>query len=82
MNMDINEARRLVNEASDDEPAVVPRSVLRELTVDDVPDEAAFQVGAIKDGVIHLDWEGSLRRVGGEFTRGALTSRPRPGAAR
>lgn len=28
MNMDINEARRLVNEGSEDEPAVVPRSVL------------------------------------------------------
>jgi hypothetical protein len=69
--MDVKEARALLAEASDDEPAVLPRSVLPKLSVDDLPAEAAFQVGTVKDGVVHLEWEGNLRREGGHFVADA-----------
>jgi len=55
--MDVKEARALLAEASDDEPAVLPRSVPPKLSVDDLPAEAAFQIGTLKDGVINLEWE-------------------------
>jgi hypothetical protein len=56
--MKTEEARRLIALADDDEPAVVPASVLSALTIDDMPDGGALQVGTTKERVIHLDWEG------------------------
>jgi hypothetical protein len=47
------------------EPVALPPSILSKLTIDDVPDGASFQVGTMKDGVLHLDWSGTLYRTGG-----------------
>jgi hypothetical protein len=68
--MDITEARRLVRESTDDEPPVLPRSVLRELTIEAVPEESAFQVGSTKD-FLQPDWEGTLWREGDRFVADA-----------
>jgi len=60
--MKTEEARHLIALADNEEPAVVPASVLSALTIDDLPDGGALQVGTTKEGVIHLDWEGRLYR--------------------
>jgi hypothetical protein len=38
--------------------------VLPKLTIDDLPDGAMIQIGTMKDGVLHLDWNGTLGRDG------------------
>ena len=58
--MDVKEARTILQDASGDEPVVLPKSVLSELTAADVPDEVRIQIGHVKGNVIQLDWEGFL----------------------
>ena len=66
--MDAKEARRILADCGDSEaPAELPPSVLSNLTIDDVPDGAAVQVGTLKDGVVHLDWRGTLHRDGNDI---------------
>ena len=66
--MDAKEARRILADWGDSEaPAELPPSVLSNLTIDDVPDGAAVQVGTLKDGVVHLDWSGTLHRDGNDI---------------
>jgi hypothetical protein len=62
--MRVDEARARLHGADIEEPVELPASVLSSLTVDDVPDGSAFQVGALKEGVTHLDWNGTFHRVG------------------
>jgi hypothetical protein len=63
--MKIEEARRILAGANEADDAVdLPPSVLSRLNVDDMPDGASLRVGVLKDGVVHLDWTGSLRRKG------------------
>jgi hypothetical protein len=63
--MDVQEARRIIAVCEDEEsPAELPPSVLPELTIDDLPDGGVIQVGTMKDGVLHLDWSGTLGRDG------------------
>jgi hypothetical protein len=45
-------------------PVDLPASVLPKITIDDLPDGASIQVGTMKDGVMHLDWNGTLGRDG------------------
>jgi hypothetical protein len=64
--MNAADARRILALPRDDgEPVALPLSVLSKLTIDDVPDGAAFEVGTMKNGVLHLDWSGTLYRAGG-----------------
>ena len=46
--MKTEEARRLIAVADDEEPAVVPASVLSALTIDDLPGGGSLQVGTTK----------------------------------
>ena len=64
--MDVQEARRTLAHWNEQEetPVDLPASVLPELTIDDLPDGATIQVGSLKNGVIHLDWNGTLGRDG------------------
>jgi hypothetical protein len=63
--VDDREARRLLADIDDAEsPVDLPASVLAKLTVDDLPDGAAIQVGTLKKGIVHLDWNGTIRREG------------------
>lgn len=62
--MTIEEAQRLLASADDDNPAELPASVLSKLTIDDMPDGVSFQVGTLRDGAVHLDWNGRIRREG------------------
>jgi hypothetical protein len=50
-----------------EEPTVLPRSVLADLSIDDVPDDVSFEIGSPKDGVIHLDWSGRLFKDKGQI---------------
>jgi hypothetical protein len=65
--MDVEKARQMLADWSEEEecPADLPASVLPHLTVDDLPDGVSVQVGSMKDGVLHLDWNGTLARDGG-----------------
>jgi hypothetical protein len=33
--------------------------------IEDMPDGGSFRVGRSKEGIVHLDWTGFLRREGG-----------------
>lgn len=64
--MQLHEARQLLADtADDDEPIVIPASLLAQLKLDDIPEGRSFQIGKEKDRVIHLEWEGRLNRRGG-----------------
>ena len=55
------EAKALVTNSVDgSHPVFLPPSVLKELTVDDLPENSSIQVGKLKDGVHHIEWEGSI----------------------
>ena len=63
--MKVEDVRKLLAEAVDDEePVVIPTSALAKLKLDDIPEGVSFQIGTLKDRVIHLDWEGRLYRQG------------------
>jgi len=63
--MKVEDVRKLLAEAVDDEePVVIPTSILAKLELNDIPEGVSFQIGTPKDGVIHLDWEGRFYRRG------------------
>jgi hypothetical protein len=62
--MNADEARRVLSLAANDEPVDLTPAVLSKLTIDDVPEDASFQIGTLKDGVLHLDWSGTFHRRG------------------
>ncbi|MGA8620166.1 MAG: hypothetical protein WB660_16790 [Candidatus Sulfotelmatobacter sp.] len=64
--LDAQEARQILaawNE-EDGNSADLPTSALPELTIDDLPDGAMIQVGSMKEGILHLEWNGTLGRDG------------------
>ncbi len=66
--MDAHQARRILADCGDTEsPAELPASVLPKLSIDDLPDGGAIQIGTLKDGVLHLDWSETLGRDGNEI---------------
>jgi hypothetical protein len=63
--MRTEEARRLIALCDGpEEPGPLPASVLSELTIQDLPEGVAVEVGVTKEGVVHLDWSGRLYREG------------------
>lgn len=58
--MQPSEAKALLADAGENEAIVLPRSVLNSLSAADVPPYTAVEVGTVRDGVIHLDWNGVL----------------------
>lgn len=62
--MDVEEARRILADCDNEEPANLPVSVLSKLNIDDLPDGASVQIGDWKEGILHLDWSGALGRDG------------------
>ncbi|MDB4889231.1 MAG: hypothetical protein JWL61_1086 [Gemmatimonadetes bacterium] len=56
----VSEAKALLAGGGEDEPIILPRSVLSSLDVADMPPNTAIEVGAVRDGVMHLDWNGML----------------------
>ena len=63
--MSPGEARHTLATADDDEPVTLPEAVLRQLTSTDIPEGVSVQVGTLKNGVHHIDWEGRIFREGG-----------------
>src|SRR5690242_20301983 len=59
--------RRLANSAGAEEPVFLPPSVVAKLSIDDLPRATLFQVGVPKEGVMHLEWSGSLYREGDQI---------------
>lgn len=62
--MNVEEARGYLLRSEPEDPAALPASVLARLFIEDMPEQAAFQVGTMKDGALHLDWNGTFYRDG------------------
>jgi hypothetical protein len=63
--MDVEEAKALLDTfEEEDGPIDLTPSVLSKLTIADLPDGAAIQVGDLRDGIRSLYWSGTLRREG------------------
>ena len=63
--MKVEHARALLQSGSDEEdPVVLPKSVLVHLTIDDIPEGVSINVGSQKDRAIVLDWNGRIYREG------------------
>jgi hypothetical protein len=63
--MEVAQARALLRTSvGEEEPVGLPRSVLSQLTRDDLPEGCAVQIGTMKDRCLHLDWSGTLCRKG------------------
>lgn len=58
------QARQFLRTADEDEPVLLTPAVLQKLDLNDVQDGCGFQIGLIKDGVHHLDWNGTVYRRG------------------
>lgn len=59
--MKAEEARDLLKIAVDsDDPLFLTPEVLKELSIVDMPEGAAFEIGVLKDGIIHIEWDGTL----------------------
>jgi hypothetical protein len=66
--MDADQARRILADWDEaNGPADLPASLLPSLTVEDLPDGATIQIGTMKEGALHLDWNGTLGRDGKEI---------------
>ena len=50
----------LADSEGTDESAILPPTVLKHLSAADVPEDAFIEIGAPKDGIIHLEWSGRL----------------------
>lgn len=64
--MEAQEAREMLAAWNEEEEDAIdlPPSVLGKIALDDLPEGLAVQIGTMKDGVLHLDWEGTLGRDG------------------
>jgi hypothetical protein len=63
--MDVDTARKLLADGADtEEPVFLPSSVLSKLSIDDLPLDTFIEIGVLKDGVMHIEWEGRLYRQG------------------
>jgi hypothetical protein len=62
--MKVGEARQRLSRANHKKPAVLTRSVLSKLTVEDVPEGVTFIFGTRHEelGVTYLDWGGSIAK--------------------
>jgi hypothetical protein len=66
--MDLDTARKLLADgAATEEPVFLPPSVLSKLSIDDLPLDTFIEIGVLKDGVMHVEWEGRLYRHGGRI---------------
>jgi hypothetical protein len=63
--MDIATVRKLLADGVDtEEPVFLPPSVLAKLSINDLPPNTCIEIGVLKDGVMHVEWEGRLSRQG------------------
>lgn len=60
--MKVDNARKLLADANDEEPVVIPKSVLARLKLNDIPEGVSFQIGNMKNHTIYPDWEGRFYR--------------------
>src|SRR5262245_48858734 len=60
MLMDSTEAKAKLKAADDEEPVILPVSILDDLTATDLPEGVSVEIGAVNDRVVHLDWNGRL----------------------
>ena len=48
-----------------DEPVFIPKSALRHLSAEDIPEDVIVSVGDLIKGVIHIEWDGHFYTKGG-----------------
>src|SRR5262249_46581352 len=57
----------LADEAGSEDPVFLPPGVLKGISIGDVPEDTPIEVGILKDGVHHIEWDGSLQKTGGKL---------------
>ncbi|GAA4482323.1 MULTISPECIES: restriction endonuclease [Acetobacteraceae] len=62
--MNAAQARQILRGLDEEEPAVLPVSVLKNLNVNDIPDGCGFQIGTIEDSIHKIEWNGTIYRRG------------------
>jgi hypothetical protein len=66
--LNIEEARALLSAGDGvEDPVFLPPSILDSLTVDDFPPNTFVEIGALKDGIMHIEWSGRLYCENGCF---------------
>lgn len=66
--MSPEEARTLLQEAvGEEDPVFLPPAVLKDLTIDDLPEDLQLEIGTQKDDVLHVDWDGTIVNAGGKL---------------
>jgi len=64
--MNSTEAKSMLKAADDEEPVVLPASILDDLTVTDLPEGVSVEIGTLKGHTVHLDWNGRLFQEQGQ----------------
>lgn len=65
--MNVLEARDMLRSADEEEPVVLPASVLSRLDLIDIRDGCGFQIGSVAGNVHNLAWNGTIYRRGGKL---------------
>lgn len=62
------EARNLLKAAiGDEEPVFLPPAVLKDLKIDDLPEDVPLEIGTQKDNMVQVDWDGTIINAGGKL---------------
>jgi hypothetical protein len=62
------EARNLLKATiGDEEPVFLPPAVLKDLKIDDLPEDVPLEIGTQKDNMIQVDWDGTIINAGGKL---------------
>lgn len=63
-----DEAKKmLISAVGLEEPVVLPKAVLKNIDASDIPPDVMIQVGQLKGGIIHIDWDGHLYQEDGRI---------------
>jgi hypothetical protein len=62
--MILAEAKHMLADATDKKTVIIPASLLKKLSLADIPVGVSVKIGMLKDGVRHMEWEGRLYRSG------------------
>jgi hypothetical protein len=54
-------------DADEDEPVWLPPGVLKEIFLEDVPDDVSVGVGVVKDNTINVEWDGRIWKDSGKL---------------
>ena len=57
----------LAAEAGSEDPIFLPPEVLKGISIDEMPEDTPIEVGVLKDGIHHIEWDGCLQKTSGKL---------------